>query len=221
MKLNVLHTFSFKYYYRFLLFVLIASSLVSCQKSAEKKIDSNNNKQQFITQKDLFQFVKNTEAKLYGSLNKAPFDTLDFNKVIAYEFQGNPERYSSIENESFVFLSPVIYKQERLNERQVISLINLLTSKQTYGGQYSACFEPHQAFGFFKDTEIKYVIDMCMDCNRLETSGIFPVKIPYKNNVPLLGFSDTGRSKIIELSKQLGLRYANADPHYKSFSEEE
>lgn len=77
-----------------------------------------------------------------------PFSRLPFNKVIAYDFDGDEEKYPSvIEPESGVF-NPVVLRQKELNRGQIENAVAFLTASSTYGEGIAACFVPHFALFF-------------------------------------------------------------------------
>jgi hypothetical protein len=142
-----------------------------------------------------------------------PFNTLVFNKVIAYDFDGHGERHPTVfDMEGGGFASTVIH-QTGLGFELVNELISMLTDKDTYGERINACYEPHLGFIFYADAQPKAVIDICLDCNFLKSTITIPATshhvITYDTGVtqPLIGFSTEGVERIIALSTKLNLDY--------------
>jgi len=75
------------------------------------------------------------------------------------------------------------------------------------------CFIPHLGFGFYKDNKIVFKVNVCLDCNYLIPSIKIPATSFYKINkgtefeYPAQGFSEYGKERIIEISKELELDY--------------
>lgn len=140
-----------------------------------------------------------------------PFSTLIYNKVIAYDYEGNEEAYNSvIKNGNFI---PVVIKQQSLNQKQVEKVIQLLTDKTTYGETTAACFNPHLAFVFYKDNDIVFKTDICLSCNYQTPSINIPAmnhkKIQLENGdfYYAKGFTYSGKQRIKSLCKELNFLY--------------
>jgi hypothetical protein len=109
--------------------------------------------------------------------------------------------------------SPVILKQRALNETQTGFLESFLFDNSTYGNMFAACFEPHLGIVFYQDSQIKFIVNICLDCNYLSSSTIIPatshnlMKFETGTSLELMGFSELGREKIIDLGGQLNFRY--------------
>lgn len=204
------------------LIILTSIIILSCDQSLEKETDNKNlytNPQveqfkKYLSQKKLYDFVQKSKPIKLSSTFPSPFDTLDFNKVIAYDFDGKEEGYAnSIRKMNSNFFSDVVLRQRAVQEKEIQFLLDFLSDPKTYGEVTMACFEPHLGIVFFKDKQVKYVIDICMDCNYLISTSELPASVYKKMKMEngseygLNGFSSYGRNKIIELSKKLGLDY--------------
>jgi len=95
--------------------------------------------------------------------------------------------------------APVILRQKSLNQKQVDFLTNFLTNNKTYGGSPAACFEPHLGFVFYRDNDIQCVVNVCLDCNYLESSVDIPAGEYHKMyegteyEYGAIGFSEQGK----------------------------
>ena len=95
--------------------------------------------------------------------------------------------------------APVILRQKSLNQKQVDFLTNFLTNNKTYGGSSAACFEPHLGFVFYRDNDIQCVVNVCLDCNYLESSVDIPAGEYHKMyegteyEYGAIGFSEQGK----------------------------
>lgn len=106
-----------------------------------------------------------------------------------------------------------ITKQQVLNEKQTITLIGLITKKETYGSSTAACFNPNWSVVFFENNRVVLVVDFCLDCNYLISSVPIPTQQSFENierdgNFVLSnGFSKNGRKEIKQLTKELDMIY--------------
>lgn len=167
-----------------------------------------------IPHKLLKEYLQNAPLVLNSKKHSAPFDTLQFDKVIAYDYEGSEEAFGSvIKNGSFI---SIIEKQQALNDNQVNYLIDdVLTSNSTYAGGTAACFNPHLGIVFFKDLKPVMVIDICLDCNALNASIDIPASLHREisaegeSYLAAYGFSDKGQKRIVKLAQELDFYYAN------------
>jgi hypothetical protein len=145
-----------------------------------------------------------------------PFDSIDFDRVLAYEFDGREELNSRIISEEGNFVK-TIKKQKHLTAGQVTMITRCLSDTATYGEGTRACFAPSEAIVFFKGKKPVMSIDICLDCNYLESSVPIPARSVRQIKVddrvfPAIGFSVQGRQCIIDLSKELNFVYGSFDP---------
>ena len=91
-----------------------------------------------------------------------PFDKLNYDKVIAYEFQGNGELL--IEN-CLKKEKEKINKTKTLNTKQTEKLETILTSEKAYGNSTMFCFDPHFAIVYYMKEKIVGTINICLECN--------------------------------------------------------
>lgn len=167
----------------------------------------------YLGEQELVDYALKAPSILSIPKLNTPFDTLQFDKVIAYDFEGNEEPYpSSIKHGHY---APVILKQQYLNKEQVTFLLTSLTNTSTYGGTTFACFTPHLSLVFYNNDKIVNVIDICLDCNYLISRNIMlsatefhKVNSGTKDEYPLNGFSNDGKQAITTLCKELGFYYA-------------
>lgn len=201
--------------------LMIIPILLSCTAKSQQIGDQINLKKKeeikdttkYLSQSELMHFVENAKILKVKSLLPSPFDTLIFNKVIAYDFNGSEEPYPSVINKRNNFYVPVILYQKELMFEDVQVLTELVTNNKTYGNVTAACFVPHLGFVFYKDNKVVYNIDICLDCNYLIATTEFPAETYHKmkfddgTEYGQRGFSDYGKGKIIELCRRYGLDY--------------
>ncbi len=171
--------------------------------------ENHNNSSQYIEESELIKFLRDCPTNNIQQSYPSPFDTISFDKVIAYDFDGSSEMHQTVFDTKKNGFSPFVTKQVTLNSRAIEELTTLVTDKSTYGEEISACFEPHLGFVFFEGLKAKVVINVCLDCNYL-TSTI-PLSFQDDNIVDEYpnGFSNKGIDRIINLSAQLELNYGN------------
>jgi len=167
-----------------------------------------------ISQDSLTSFLIKAQEITLDKKVSSPFNGLQCNKVIAYEYQGNRgEEVIDIVNNGE--LAPTIKQQKALSQHQVKVLATLLGANSTYGNTYAFCFAPHLGIVFFDDTKVVAHITISLDCNRLRSSIVIPatkvkqIEIDKDHNYPAEGFSKVGRQKIISFFKELNLITSN------------
>ncbi|MGC4039361.1 MAG: hypothetical protein QM710_00805 [Flavobacterium sp.] len=183
----------------------------------QKQSDKFRNK---LNRKTLQDYMVSTPEVKFTKKYKTPFDKLKFDKVIAYDYEGSEEPFPSVfKNGEFI---PIIEKQQALTEKQADFLIDkILTSNDTYGEATAACFNPHLAFVFYKNSKKVFEVDICLGCNSLISSVAIPAsqfhKFKFKNGQEGVadGFSKQGKKRIRGLATELDFFYSNNNPNYK------
>ncbi len=168
-----------------------------------------------ISRKILEDYIVTTPAVKLTKKYKTPFDKLEFDKVIAYDYDGDEETFSSAIDRNGKFI-PIIEKQAALTEKQIDYLIDkILTSNSTYGGGTAACFQPHLSFIFYNKNQRAFVTDICLGCNFLNSSQLIPATQSHKakfedgTDYYIDGFSKAGKKRIRNLATELDFYYSN------------
>ena len=201
------------------IFLLTISLLVSCKTREKSNVEIKplNTKAQYskyLKRNILENYVLKAEKVNLKVLNSKPFDTLKFDKIIAYDYEGSEEPNPSVINKYNNFTN-VILKQQFLNKEQSQFLIESLTNNSTYGGTFAACFNPHLGFVFYNNDKIVFKVDVCLSCNYLISSSDIPAMTSKmidkgtENEYPAFGFSSSGKKKITKLCKELSFFYGN------------
>lgn len=152
-----------------------------------------------------------------------PFNKLDYNKVIAYDYEGGKGKgvVNIISNDK---LAPTVRQQKELTQEQIDYVTNFLGDNSTYGSGIASCFDPHLGLVFYKDSKIVAHISICLECNHLSSSVKIPaeevrkIKIGDDYEYPAKGFSKSGRRKINFLCRQLNFSHC-ADSLNSMFDE--
>lgn len=171
----------------------------------------------YLDEKALLDYIQITPIIQPKVSNGAPFDKLDYNKIIAYDFEGEEEAYPNVIDERKGKFVPVILRQQFLTQKQADNILSTLTKSSAYGETTAACFQPHFALVFFKDDKKVNQISVCLDCNYLESEIAIPAQTYKKVNkgtkeeYALIGFSKTGRKAIIDLCTELKFTYGHYD----------
>lgn len=142
---------------------------------------------------------------LVGQSN--PFAALKYDKVVAYEYQGEGGLKIEIclKNEKEKITNTI-----ELNNSQVEELEKLLTSDTSYGSTTAFCFDPHMAIVYYSDKKILATVSICLDCNYLISSLDIPatekkyIKANDTYSYPAKGFSPEARKGIHGFCKQIG-----------------
>lgn len=89
-------------------------------------------------------------------------------------------------------------------------LYSLLIDKSSYEGIASICWNPHLCLYFLKDNKKVNVIEVCMDCNRLESvlriKNAEPIRLKEGVNIPR-GLSSLLNQYLQKLTKKYSLDY--------------
>lgn len=142
----------------------------------------------------------------YALSQRTAFDTLIYDKVKAYEFDGSHERlitYCLKKEKSR------INKDKLLSKELIKEFEKIITSKGSYGAYTAACFEPHLAIVYYNDNQIVEVVDVCLSCNYLKSSVEIPALSEIKVDSfteyerPLSGFNKETRKKLDGFLKKL------------------
>jgi hypothetical protein len=208
---------------KFLTLIGILISIVSCNyypkplsqnvkdSIVNTSIDSLSNK--FLSERSLIEYKKNSPTFVCDKNFPSPFDSLNYDKVIAYDYEGSEEPYGSIIIQNKYV--PVVLKQKALDKNEVNSLIQTLTNNSTYGDITAACFQPHLGIVFYKADSVVNIVDVCLSCNYListnDISAMHKTKVNAgtPNEYSAIGFSKIGKAKIKVLCKKIGFFYGN------------
>lgn len=173
---------------------------------------SSSSVNKYLSLQELTDYVKSSKTISKSKKYNFPFDTLRFNKIIAYSYDGSAEETTSVIDRNNKFI-PSISKQKVLSQSQADNILAKLTKKSTYGEATAACFIPHFSLVLFNDDRVVAVIDVCLDCNYLNSSIDIPAQTSVKVNkgtpeeYALIGFTKSGRKTIIDLCKELHFPY--------------
>jgi hypothetical protein len=172
----------------------------------EKKPDFSK----YILQQDLVAYAASSPSLSMIQKLNAPFDTLQFNKVIAYDYEGSEQALGRIMISGGY--EPVVLKQQYLTNNQAEKLLNVLTSKSTYGGSNAACFNPHLAIVLYNDAKIVCAVDVCLECNYLKSTTAIPAQRSNKQTFEGRdyyppGFSQKGQKELKQFCTKLGFSH--------------
>jgi hypothetical protein len=147
--------------------------------------------------------------KTHSQKNHNPFLSLDFDKAIAYDYEGGKGEGVIQIIDSNGVLAPTVTKSRELTIKQKNLVTHLFGSNSTYGEGYAACFEPHLGILFFNNNKVVAHLSICLECNYLSSSFLIPatsfkkIKISDDSEYSEEGFSKIGRRKINSFCKQL------------------
>jgi hypothetical protein len=149
------------------------------------------------------------------------FDSLKYDKVMAYEFQGEGGRIITY---CLKKDSSRITKSIELSNKQIKNFETLLTSNSSYGNTTAACFDPHLAIVYYQNYQIVGSIDICLGCNSLSSSIDIPatrnvmIKVSDDYSYPAAGFSKGARKSIDAFCRELGFTKF-LDPLYSIYDQ--
>lgn len=162
----------------------------------ERTIDSLH----FFNSIEFTKVIKNAPLIDSKKIGNTSFNNLDFNRVVAYAYDGTHERIKITKlNISAKAEFHNIDQQKGLSQSQVNYILNFFSKSSTYDLKSFGCFEPHFALVLYKDTMAVSQISVCMDCNNVYTEP----NILKRNH----GLSQKGRNGIISFCKELNFPY--------------
>ncbi len=106
-----------------------------------------------IKQNSMILFIDHAKKIDISKRANIPFNKLDYNKVIAYDYDGGKGE-GVIDIISNGKLAQTVKQQKELTQEQIDDLTNYLGANSTYGGSKAFCFEPHLGIVFYKDSKV-------------------------------------------------------------------
>lgn len=223
-----------KIYIPTLSLLLCLTIFTSCQTSSNKNDTEKSNDtipktppppewvdtSKTLKEKSLTDYINSAKTVKPNLKNGQPFDKLNYDKVIAYDFAGSEEPYPAVIDKQGKFV-PVVLGQQYLSQEQADKILSTLTSKSTYGEATAACFQPHFALVFYKDNKMVNQINVCLGCNYLISDIAIPAETHKKVNkgakdeYALTGFTGKGKKVIIDLCKELNFTYGQEEKKTK------
>lgn len=208
------------------IFIGLTFFMFSCQKTAEKSKISNEEIQDpsisslysdsltFLKEKALLEYIHTADILKPNVKNGIPFSQLDYDRVIAYDFMGDEEKFPNAIDENGKFI-PVISKQQFLTQQQADQILSALAANSTYGESSASCFRPHLGLVLFKGNRKTDQISICLGCN----TSISEIDIPARRHKVFNkgtkdeyyedGFTSSGKAAIINLCKQMDFYYGD------------
>ena len=156
----------------------------------------------------------NTTRQQHPYANRNPFLKKKYDQVVAYNFNLKEIKYFSAVNKNKKLVSNIVFPGRVLSLEEESNLFNILLKTSTYGGTTAACFDPRWAFVFYKSSQIVGCIDICMECNTLQSNPAIAIQKTHKEvsyydgekiEEPLFGFTPNGRKKLKKFCNQLDL----------------
>lgn len=209
-------------------FIIFGSVILfsSCEKHTDStKISFKKDSVQFVSDIPKIQGLSRTELMDYvkfsptikpNQSNGIPFSTLDYDKIIAYDFRGDEEMYDAPIDKQGNFI-PIIEKQQFLSQEQADKILKALAKKSSYGEASAACFNPHLGLVFFKGNKKVNQMSICLDCN----GSISEIDIPARRHrvfnkgtddeYSFTGFAPQGKAAVAELCRAINFFYKSAD----------
>ena len=141
-----------------------------------------------------------------------PYDTLKYDKVIAYDYDGGKGAEIVLKGQ---LQKGLVKNEKEVSHKQISEIHKVLRDTKTYGGGKASCFDPHLALIYYKGNKIVGYITICLECNYLESSIEITAsetkKIYYcdtcKGYYFADGFSKVGRVGINDFCKELNFSH--------------
>jgi hypothetical protein len=141
------------------------------------------------------------------SAQNNPFERLKYDKVVAYEFQGE----GGLDIETCLSEYPDRKNGEvELPDSIVQQIESILCSDSAYGQSTSACFDPHLGIVYYLNEEVVAAVSICLECNYLESSVFIPsteqtmIEVSDNFSYPARGFSKETRKGIYDFCLSIG-----------------
>jgi len=135
-----------------------------------------------------------------------PFDTLKYDKVVAYDYNGSPE-IKIVSKGVLLQTKGRIFQQKELSKLQIGNINHIVGDTKSYGGATAACFDPHLGLVYYLQGKIVGHISVFLACNFLESVPSIPASESHKTNLCDKcfdrGFSKSARKKISAFVKEL------------------
>ena len=155
----------------------------------------------------IFKILLLTFSTVASAQNSNPFDTIDYDKVIAYEFNGSGARMIK-----YCLKRDLkrISDSVAVSRKKIRKLEKVLSANKSYGGTTATCFDPHLALVYYKNQQIVATVDICLDCNSLLPSFEIPatkhkmIKIDDDYSYSAHGFSKSARKSIHQFCTKIG-----------------
>lgn len=166
---------------------------------------TNKRRRHELKMKSIFTILL-TMVSLSICAQENPFDKLKYDKVIAYEFNGNGMR--TIDQVLFGDRER-LENQTTLDSSKIKKFEKIISKKNAYGQSTAACFDPHFAVIYYLGDSIVAQVDVCLMCNYLISSKKIASEYQYMMDVgteferPLKGFSKSTRKELDEFIASL------------------
>lgn len=120
------------------------------------------NKRLFIVSHILMAFFTISAGQVKG---QNPYLKLQYDSVVIYDLVTEGGEVSAD------FETDKSYrKRARLDERSINRLSKKLGEKRSFGVRPSICFDPHLGITYYRQGKPVAVVNVCLDCNNLESS---------------------------------------------------
>ncbi len=95
------------------------------------KIGETDTIKRYLSLQDIYAYIKKSPSISFSKQFPKPFDSIQFDKVIAYDFDGNTGRIMSV-IDRYGFFVDVVTNQQALAHNQVEQFINFITDEKSY-----------------------------------------------------------------------------------------
>jgi hypothetical protein len=128
-----------------------------------------------------------------------PFSTIDFDKVIAYDFAGDTDIPLLDSNNQ---LTKNVIKQVVLDTIQLNEFKKIIMDSTTFGELQPKDFYPHLGIVFYQNYKIIQSLEVSLICSGMFAT--FPIQQLDKRKYPDNGLTEKGKVKIYNFCKKLG-----------------
>jgi hypothetical protein len=146
----------------------------------------------------------------------APFNTLDFDKAVAYDYGEGYDELPIINKEGK--LDGSVVKEKVLDAHETADFLGTLGDPDTYGSGISDCFVPRLGLVLYKGDTVVFYTSICLACNYLDSSMAIPAMMRPRKDPKTgrenfnQGFSDVGHKKLEALCTSFKFSHCNGNP---------
>jgi hypothetical protein len=130
-----------------------------------------------------------------------PFSSIEFDKVIAYDFAGDTDIPLLDSNNQ---LTKTVSKQVQLDTVQLNEFRKIIMDSTTFGELQPKDFYPHFGIVFYKNNRIIQSLEVSLICSGMFAT--FPIQELDKKKDPENGLTEKGKEKIYYFCKTLGFK---------------
>ena len=121
-----------------------------------------------------------------------PFDTLRYDRVIAYTLNTEPYSQYAPEYQDTRPENERLHARKELTKEEIGIFTAIVSDTLTYGMQYADCFYPRLGLAFERNGERAMTIEICLECGHLQSTIPLPAAQKYYYEIETFESDATG-----------------------------